>query len=205
MIKKTLEPPRRQERQAKWLISKAQRREDTKGNLEKFSAISVSLWFKNSWRAWRLGGSIFLFVLASLIVVGMVGGQATPQFTCLSPSGFAVELEPRQWYLDLQCQPVIGETLEIQPGQSAQFTVSLSNYYAATARSSASFDIHLAMDRAWVVVRQADQLQGEVITDTLAALQNVAISTNAQTYVFVIENRGLRSAVFDVSLRPRNL
>jgi|GEM_PF-3462824 hypothetical protein len=188
MIKKTSEPPGRHARQEKKLTTEARRTQRV--FLKYFSVSSVPLWF---------------IILFALLAVHSALGQATPQFTCLSPSGFAVELEPRQWYLDLQCQPVIGETLEIQPGQSAQFTISLSNYYAATARSSAAFDIHLAMDRAWVVVRQADQLQGEVITDTFAALQNVAVGTTAQSYVFVIENRGLRSAVFDLSLRPRNL
>ncbi len=136
------------------------------------------------------------------LITGGVLAQTTPQFTCSSPSGFGVELERGSFYLDLQCQPALSRTLEIQPGASARFTISLSNYYAANAANEAHFDIHLAMDRARIMVRQADQLDGELITDTLFALQNVAVVASGPSYTFIVENRGLRSAVFDLSVRP---
>ncbi len=145
---------------------------------------------------------IAVVLLGLAIFAGGVLAQTTPQFTCSSPSGFGVELERDNFYLDLQCQPLLARTLEIQPGASARFTVSLSNYYAANAASEAHFNIHLAMDRARIVVRQADQLNGELLTDTFAALQNVAVVTTGPSYTFVVENRGLRSAVLDLSVRP---
>jgi hypothetical protein len=146
---------------------------------------------------------IGLVLLALLLPALMAAGQSTPQFLCATSSGYGAEINPNQYLMDLQCQPALRETLVIDVGRSRTFTVSLANYYAATGRNQASFDIHLAMDRARIVVREADALEGQLITDTLASLADVAIVTQAQSYTFVIENRGLRSAVFDLTLRPR--
>jgi hypothetical protein len=145
-----------------------------------------------------------LLVGLLLVSTGVASArQATPQFSCSSPSGFGVELAPGDFYLDLQCQPVLNRTLEIAPGGAYRFTVSLSNFYAATGMADADFQIHLAMDRARIMVREADQLDGVLITDTIAAIQDIAVVTDEIRYVFVVENRGLRSAVFDLSVRPR--
>jgi hypothetical protein len=143
-------------------------------------------------------------VIALLIPTLIYALQPTPQFLCGTPHGYGTEVNPRHYLLDLQCQPMLPETLEIPPGASARFTVNLTSYYAATARNNAAFDIHLAMDRARITVREADALDGEDITDTFAALQDVFINTSEQSYTFVIENRGLRSAVLDVSVRVRD-
>lgn len=154
------------------------------------------------------------YVSKLLMVLGIVAAlflptliyayQSTPQFVCATSSGYGVEVNPGHYLLDLQCRPTLGATLEIPPGQSTRFSVSLANYYTATGRNNAAFDIHLAMDRAWITLRQADSLQGTTITDTLSSLQDVLINTSEQSYTFVIENRGLRSAVLDVSLRVRD-
>lgn len=150
----------------------------------------------------------YLFILA--LVLGLLVApsllralQSTPQFLCATVSGYGGEVNPRQYLFDLQCQPALNQTLDIPVGEAYTFTVNLNNYYAVTGRNQAQFNIHLAMDRARVVVRQADVLDGEVITDTFSSLQDVAVVTNAGSYTFVIENRGLRSAVLDVSLRIR--
>jgi hypothetical protein len=145
-----------------------------------------------------LSGFLALFLLPTLIFAL----QSTPQFLCSTPSGYGVEVNPQHYLLDLRCQPTLDHTLEIAPGGSARFTVTLSNFYAATSRNNAAFNIHLAMDRAWVTVRQADTLQGTTITDALSALQDVLINTSDSSYTFVVENRGLRSAVLDISVRP---
>ena len=144
-----------------------------------------------------LSGFLVLLLLPTLIHAL----QSTPQFLCSTPSGYGVEVNPQHYLLDLQCQPMLEHTLEIAPGGSARFTVNLANFYAASGRNNAAFNIHLAMDRAWITVRQADALQGTTIRDTLSSLQDVLINTSVQSYTFVIENRGVRSAVLDVSLR----
>lgn len=145
-----------------------------------------------------------LATLAILFIPTLIHAlQPTPQFLCGTPNGYGTEVNPNHYLLDLQCQPVLNDTLEIPPGAAARFTVNLTNYYAATARNNAVFAIHLAMDRARVTVREADSLEGEDITDTLAALQDVLINTSDSSYTFVVENRGLRSAVLDLSVRVR--
>lgn len=143
---------------------------------------------------------LFIFLLIPTLIYAL---QPTPQFLCGTANGYGTEVNPNHYLFDLQCQPMLNDTLEIPPGAAARFTVNLTSYYAATARNNATFAIHLAMDRARVTVRQADALEGEDITDTLAALQDVFINTSEQSYTFVIENRGVRSAVLDVSVRVR--
>jgi hypothetical protein len=145
-------------------------------------------------------GILSIFLLVPTLIYAL---QPTPQFLCGTPHGYGTEVNPNHFLLDLQCQPMLPETLEIPPGAAARITVSLTSYYAATARNNAGFNIHLAMDRARITVREADALEGEDITDTFAALQDVFINTSEQSYTFVIENRGLRSAVLDVSVRVR--
>ena len=147
--------------------------------------------------------TVTVILIAVLIPSLIFALQSTPQFLCSTPSGFGVEVNPDHYLLDLQCQPTLNKTLEIEPGDSMRFTVNLANYYAASARNNAAFDIHLAIDRARIVVRAADSLEGTTITDTFAALQDVLINTTAPSYTFVIENRRLRSAVFDLSVRVR--
>lgn len=149
--------------------------------------------------------SVLALLLILLLIPTLIYAlQPTPQFLCGTPHGYGTEVNPRHYLLDLQCQPMLPETLEIPPNAAVRITVNLTNYYAATARNNAAFDIHLAMDRARITVRQADALEGEDITDTFAALQDVFINTSDQSYTFVIENRGLRSAVLDVSVRVRD-
>lgn len=143
--------------------------------------------------------------LAALLMLPAVlyAVQSTPQFQCLFYSGYATEINPGHYALDLQCQPVIGETITIPVGQSRTITVNLAAFYTATGRTTADFSIHLAMDRARILLREADSLQGTLVTDTAASLADVPISTSASSYTFVIQNEGIRSAVFDLSLRVR--
>lgn len=145
---------------------------------------------------------IGLFVVLA-VPAALFALQATPQFQCLFFSGYATEINPGHYALDLQCQPVVGETMTIPVGESRTFTVNLSSFYTATGRTSAEFVIHLAMDRARLVLRQPDSLEGTLVTDTFESLKDVPISTSAPSYTFLVSNEGLRSAVFDLSVRPR--
>jgi len=138
-----------------------------------------------------------------LIPAALFALQATPQFQCLFFSGYATEINPGHYVLDLQCQPVIAETITIPVDEARTFTVNLATYYTATGHTTAEFAIHLAMDRARILLRQADSLQGTLVTDTTAALATVPISTSATDYTFIVQNEGIRSAVFDLSLRIR--
>lgn len=145
-----------------------------------------------------------LIVIATFVVAALgISAQATPNFQCLAPTGYGSRATPIQIILDLQCQPAFGDTVEIPPGGSITIIVNLNNYYSATGRTSASFNIHLAMDRALLTVRQSDVLQGTDVSDTLAAMRDIPISTTGSQYTFIVQNRGLRSAVFDLSVRPR--
>lgn len=154
----------------------------------------------------RVPAWVFLtLLLVASVLLQTIGvfAQATPNFQCPSPTGYGGRSSPIQLILDLQCQPAFGETIEIPPGGSITVVVNLNNYYSATGRNSASFNIHLAMDRAFVTVRQSDSLQGTDVTDTLSAMRDVPISTTGGQYTFIIQNRGVRSAIFDLSVRPR--
>lgn len=157
--------------------------------------------------AWQPRWRRLLLITAALGVLlalsSAAWGQATPNFQCPSPTGYGARTTPLQIILDLQCQPAFGETLEMPVGSSITIVVNLNNYYSATGRRSASFNIHLAMDRANVTLRQSDSLIGTNVTDTLSSLQDVLINTSGEAYTFVIENKGMRSAVFDLSMRPR--
>jgi len=146
---------------------------------------------------------VFALIIVLALPAALFALQATPQFQCLFFSGYATEINPGHYALDLQCQPMVGETLTIPIGQSRTFTVNLTSYYTATGRTNAEFVIHLAMDRARLMLRQPDALEGTLVTDTFEALKDVPISTSAPSYTFLISNEGLRSAVFDLSVRPR--
>lgn len=146
---------------------------------------------------------ILLLIALLAMPAALFALQATPQFQCLFFSGYATEINPGHYALDLQCQPVVGETITIPVGESRTFTVNLASYYTATGRTTAEFVIHLAMDRARLVLRQPDSLHGTLVTDTFESLKDVPISTSAPSYTFLVSNEGLRSAVFDLSVRPR--
>ncbi|GAB4438639.1 MAG: hypothetical protein Kow00120_06330 [Anaerolineae bacterium] len=125
------------------------------------------------------------------------------EFLCATESGFGTEIESGHFQLDLLCQPVLLETLEIERGESITVTVLLENYYKAIGGDEAEFSIHLAMDRARIDVRAEGELGGTTITDAGAALADVDVKTTEETYTFVIKNEGFRSAIFDLSVRPR--
>ncbi|MBW4436580.1 MAG: hypothetical protein KME04_05570 [Pleurocapsa minor GSE-CHR-MK-17-07R] len=145
-----------------------------------------------------------LLLIASLAAGGAaLARQASPQFQCSASSGYGAMLEQDQYFLDLQCQPALATTIVLEPNEGATFTVSLSNWYAAVGMADAEFDIHLAMDRARIALREAGSADEQIITDVVAAMADVRVITDQTRYVFTIENRGLRSAVFDLSLRPR--
>lgn len=129
--------------------------------------------------------------------------QSTPIFQCLFASGHGSRTAPTEYLLDLQCQPALPETIEIPSGGSIRVTVNLNNYYTATGRSEATFVIHLAMDRARLVLRPEGAERGSDVSDLLAALRDVPVTSTADVYRFTIENHGFRSAVFDLSVRPR--
>jgi hypothetical protein len=147
---------------------------------------------------------VMLFALLVVLLTPLAAsGQATPTNVCVTNRGFGSRVDRDVYQLDLLCQPTLLNTLEVGRGDTITIQVNLANYYRATGRASAIFDIHLAMDRANIRLRQPDSLSSTAITDAGAALANVRIeTTEREQYVFIIENLGLRSAVFDLSVRP---
>jgi hypothetical protein len=151
-------------------------------------------------RKWASSLGLLALLLAAAL---MVGAQATPENVCITSRGFGTRIERDTYTLDLLCQPTLLNTLEISPGNSITVNVDLTTYYRSTGRSSAAFDIHLAMDRARIRLREPDSLSSTEINDAGAALQSVRIETNEpERYTFIIENLGVRSAVFDLTMRP---
>jgi hypothetical protein len=148
--------------------------------------------------------AVSLGLLALLLAAALlVGAQATPENVCITSRGFGTRTERAAYTLDLLCQPTLLNTLEISSGNSITVTVDLVTYYRLTGRSSAIFDIHLAMDRARIRLREPDSLSSTEINDLGAALQSVRIETGEpERYTFIIENLGVRSAVFDLTVRP---
>lgn len=146
---------------------------------------------------------ILLLILSLGLPAAILALQATPQFVCGTSSGYGAEINPRQYLFDLRCRPALTETIVIPPNGSITVTVNLSNYYTATGRTNAAFDLHFAMDRALLMVRQQEAVEGTTVRDTISALYDLGVITSQSSYSFVIENRGLRSAVFDLSVRPQ--
>ncbi|NDJ60139.1 MAG: hypothetical protein GYB67_03390 [Chloroflexi bacterium] len=155
-------------------------------------------------RSVMTGVTLMILVLLTSLLAPFVAGAQDDDFTCSTPSGFGEEVARAEYVLDLQCQPTLRETIEIRRNDLITITVNLENYYTATGNETAAFNIHFAMDRARVRLRQPDGLEGTIVADTLAALANVPITTSELEYTFIIENLGLRSAVFDLILRPIN-
>ncbi|NDJ60140.1 MAG: hypothetical protein GYB67_03395 [Chloroflexi bacterium] len=152
--------------------------------------------------------TLMLLVLA-LIPFAVMAQDTTPEpedmeptINCMTENAFGTVLaENEEYALDLLCQPTLNETIEVQPGENIIVTVDLTTYREAFETDRVTFDIHFAMDRANINVREADAMQGVQITDAARALESVEITTSAETYTFVVENQGFRSAVFDLSLR----
>jgi len=105
--------------------------------------------------------------------------------------------------LDLQCSPAFDFTFEIEPNEVIKVSVNLSNYYLASGESDADFYIHLAMQRANIEIRESGSFGTENIVDANGAIQDVRISADGDIFTFEIENKGFRSAIFDLSVRPR--
>jgi hypothetical protein len=145
---------------------------------------------------------VFLIFTLSL-PAALLAYQATPQFVCGTSSGYGAEINPSHYVLDLRCRPALAETIEIPPGGAITVTVELENYFTATGLATATFDLHFAMDRAWLTVREQEAVSGTTLRDTLSALHDVGVITSEPSYSFVIENEGFRSAVFDLSVRPQ--
>lgn len=145
--------------------------------------------------------AVLLIVLVVFVLSIPAFAQTETEFTCPTASGFGTVAEDGTVMLDALCQPVLNQTIEIEPDASITVTVSLANYFTAMNATSATFNIHFAMDRANIVVREPDALEGTALTDAASALADISITSEDAEYTFVIENRGLRSAIFDLSIR----
>jgi hypothetical protein len=149
--------------------------------------------------------SFLVLVLLAVLVPSAVFAQADvdPEFRCPVPYAFGSQAADGTYMLDLLCQPMLMQTIEIPVDGSITVAVNMANFYAATGGTSATFDIHFAMDRARVLVREPDGLEGVEITDAQSAFANIPLTTDEETYTFVVENRGMRSAILEISVIPQ--
>lgn len=145
---------------------------------------------------------ILLFILI-LVALRTTNLSQSDNFVCNSPSGFGEVIDSDEVMLDLQCSPAFDFTFEIEPNEVIKVSVNLSNYYLASGESDADFYIHLAMQRANIEIRESGSFGTENIVDANGAIQDVRISADGDIFTFEIENKGFRSAIFDLSVRPR--
>ncbi|MBZ0302230.1 MAG: hypothetical protein K8J31_20950 [Anaerolineae bacterium] len=147
-----------------------------------------------------------LFRLAALalltfVAVGTNSASEAQEFGCMTDHAYGEEVHSGEYLLDLLCKPVLTETLEIPPDESILVTVNLNNYYVATDSSRADFSFHFAMQRARLLVKQEGSVGGEEIMDSDGIIQDISLITSEASYAVIIENKGSRSAIFDLSLR----
>jgi hypothetical protein len=139
-----------------------------------------------------------------MLAAAPMGAQESADFVCGTPSGHGHNDGGGIYVLDLQCRPALDHTVNLARDRSATVTVNLANYYAATGRDEAEFTIHLALERAHIFVREEGHMEGRDIIDAWGdALKDIDIEADEDTFTFIIENKGLRTAIFDVSVRPR--
>jgi DNA uptake protein ComE-like DNA-binding protein len=143
---------------------------------------------------------LVLLFISSLITSPVAVSQTTDN--CVVPSGFGMQISENQYWFDLLCQPTLLTTLEIEPDISILVTIDLQNYYNATGNSTAEFDLHFAMQQARLRVIPVDTQEVSEIADETANIQGITVTTSAAFYEVVIENVGLQSAIFDLSVRP---
>lgn len=146
---------------------------------------------------------LIVVMLVSSVIFYPVFTSADGKYACETDGAFAEEVVSGVYSFDLLCQPVLLETLEIDSGDEITVTVDLSSYYAATGQDRTQFSIHLAMQRANVFVDLQGSAGGQQIVDSDGRIQDVLVRTEEQTVAFTITNAGWRSAVFDLSVRPR--
>lgn len=146
-----------------------------------------------------LAVGVMVFLLSTLISSSL--GQDS-EFLCQVPSAFGERTGADAYTLDLLCQPVFPATFEIDPRDKITVTVNLKNYYDATGTTRADFEIHLAMQRARIEIIKPGDFSGREIVDFDGAIQDLEISTSDESLTFEVRNKGARSAIFDLSVRP---
>jgi hypothetical protein len=140
---------------------------------------------------------IFLILITPLAVFSQ-----SDAFTCGTTSGFGEDLGAGEYSLDLQCQASFDFSFEIEPDQSIMIEIQMSNYLKATGKEKADFFIHLAMQRARLELREPGSMGVEVM-DSGGIIQDIRVSdVSGETYIFEVVNKGFRSAIFDLSVRP---
>ena len=122
--------------------------------------------------------------------------------SCVVDSAFGVRTSDNEYQLDLLCQPVLINTLEIAPGDSVSVTVGLERYFGATGVSTTEFELRFAIQRAQLRMTLANPFRVIDIVDTDGSLQNFVLSASDAEYVLQIENTGSQPALFDLSVRP---
>lgn len=152
---------------------------------------------------WILAMTLVVIAVGLSVAVPRIAARQGGDFLCYTDSGFGERVGlGGEYRLDLQCQPALAETIEIEPDAEITITVDLTSYYAKTGAYEAEFDIHIAMKRANIELRERGARSGVSMTDGQASLQDVSVTTNQDTFTFTITNNGFRSAIFDVTVRP---
>lgn len=144
-----------------------------------------------------------LVALSAMLLTLTVPSLAQSEFECQTPSGFGSLVEEGTYVLDLQCQPGFDFSFNIEPDDSIRIEVNLANYLEATGKDQTDFYIHLAMQRAFIEVREPGY-NGVEVMDSGGNIQDIELSDiTGDNYIFEIVNKGMRSAIFDLSIRPK--
>lgn len=142
---------------------------------------------------------IIVLLMASFVFSTTLQAQPDDEFTCPVDRAFGRQVIDRVYQFDLLCQPVLLETIEIQPNSYVYIIVDLDNYGIVTGSDEAEFLLHFSMQRSWLYL---DEMDVE-LRDSNGHIQDVLVSVSANDQFGVtITNRGARSAIFDLSLRP---
>lgn len=162
-----------------------------------------------------LSSFLFAVVLIALLAVSpsvapVHSQDATPTMAatsggkigCTTDNAFGTQTTDTHFALDLLCKPVLLDTLTVEKGNSITVTVNLASYAKSTGQTKSSFIIHFAMTRASINIKGQGETAGTNITDATDHIKDIPVSgVSGDTYDFTVTNNGLRSAIFDVSVR----
>ena len=154
----------------------------------------------NHYSRWRILGGFTIFLLLAMILLGR---DADATSSASLTSGFAETSSDGVYRFNLLSALLLPDAIEISPNQTIQVVVDTKSYFQAKRVNEASFALYLAMDRANIIIRNEANGEERQVTDTLSALQEIIYSTTEEMMSFSIKNVGIRSAVFDLSIRPR--
>lgn len=149
--------------------------------------------------------TIFLSLILALTVSFFSVPAQTAQTACESTHAFASQSASSQYDFDLLCQPVLFETIELEPGDTITVNVSLDNYYRFSETANADFQLRFSMQRAHLKIRQPNTLVEHDITDGESRIRNIDVSTGEDVYTTDVTNAGVRTAIFDISVHPLDL